>query len=412
MASTMTPLWSALPFVCLLLAIAILPLAASHFWEKNRNKAIVAVLLSVPVLIWLARHEPEAITHTLIEYGSFICLLGSLFVISGGIAVRGDLQATPKINTLFLAIGAVLANFIGTTGASMVLIRPFLKTNSERKKTNHLPVFFIFAVSNAGGLLTPLGDPPLFLGYLRGVPFFWTLKLFPIWLVMIGMLLTLFYVWDRMAYRHEMKKDLRADRAHIEPIRLEGWRNVLFLGGVLYGVFLATPWRELLMIHMTVLSLFLGSKTARTHNRFAWGPIVEVAILFAGIFVTMVPALMLLKEKGAEFGITEPWQFFWLTGTLSSFLDNAPTYLTFLSLAQGLGMQADVVGVPTQILLGISAGAVLMGANSYIGNGPNFMVKAIADHAGFKTPSFFGYMLYAAAVLFPMYLLITIIFFR
>ena len=294
----------------------------------------------------------------------------------------------------------------------MKLIRPFLKTNSERKITAHLPVFFIFVVSNCGGMLTPLGDPPLFLGYLRGVPFFWTLKLFPIWAFTIGALLAIFFIWDSRAHRHETRKALAADRTHIQPIRLMGWSNVLFLGGVLYSVFLPSPWREILMIHMALLSLFFGSKKARHHNQFTWGPILEVAILFAGIFVTMVPALMILGERAAAFGVREPWHFFWLTGILSSFLDNAPTYLTFLSLGQGLHLPADLVGVPTKILEAISAGAVLMGANSYIGNGPNFMVKAIVDHAGFKTPSFFGYMWYAAKVLVPLYLLVHLIFFR
>lgn len=407
-----TPLWTAIPFACLLLSIAILPLVAHHFWESNRNKGIIAVLLSIPVLFWLIQHEPAAIGHTLTEYASFVCLLGSLFVISGGIAITGDLEGTPKANTILLAIGAVLANFIGTTGASMVLIRPYLKTNSERKVTAHLPVFFIFVVSNCGGLLTPLGDPPLFLGYLRGVPFFWTLKLFPVWLVTIALLLAIFLVWDSWAHRHETKKALAADRAHVRPIRLMGWRNVLFLGGVLYGVFLPTPWRELLMIHMAVLSILIGSKTARHYNRFTWGPIIEVAVLFAGIFVTMVPALMILEQQAPAFGVREPWQFFWLTGILSSFLDNAPTYLTFFSLGQGLRLPADIVGLPTKILEAISVGAVLMGANSYIGNGPNFMVKAIADHSGFKTPSFFGFMGYAVMVLTPIYAVVHLIFFR
>jgi Na+/H+ antiporter NhaD/arsenite permease-like protein len=408
----MAPFWSALPFVLLLLAIAVLPLAAPHFWKHDRNKGLVVLLLSLPALIFLWLKEPAAIFHTLHEYLSFICLLGSLFVISGGISLRGDLQATPKVNTLFLAIGAVLANLIGTTGASMVLIRAFLKTNSERKNTPHLPVFFIFVVSNCGGLLTPLGDPPLFLGYLRGVPFFWTLKLLPIWATMIGGLLAIFYFLDRRAYRRESRKDLRLDRTQIQPLRLHGLVNLLFLGGVLYGVFLSSPWRELLMIHMALLSLFLGPKTARHENRFHWGPILEVALFFAGIFVTMVPALMLLKEHGPAFGVREPWHFFWITGTLSSFLDNAPTYLTFLSLGQGLGLPGEVVGVPSAILKAISVGAVFMGANSYIGNGPNFMVKAIADIYGFRTPSFFGYMLYAAKVLVPLYLVMTLIFFR
>ena len=408
----MTPFWTALPFVGLLLSIAIFPLAIGHFWESNRNKILVVILLSVPVLYWLMKNEPPAIFHTLEEYFSFICLLGSLFVISGGIAISGDLQGTPRVNAIFLILGAVLANFIGTTGASMVLIRPFLKTNSERKVTQHLPVFFIFMVSNCGGLLTPLGDPPLFLGYLRGVPFFWTLKLFPIWAIMITGLLMIFLVWDSRAYRHETKRDLKKDKSQIQPLRMQGKMNFLFLAGVLGSVFLPTPFREFLMVAMALLSLGLGSKKARHFNQFSWGPIQEVAILFMGIFITMVPALLLLKERASAMGVAKPWHFFWLAGSLSSFLDNAPTYLTFLSLGQGLHLPADIVGVPIKILQAISAGAVLMGANSYIGNGPNFMVKAIADHAGFKTPSFFGYMGYALVVLFPLYGVVHFIFFR
>ncbi len=408
----MIPLWTALPFAALLLCIAILPLATPHFWERNRNKAIVAALLSLPVLVWLMPHKPEAIQHTAIEYASFICLLASLFTISGGIAVTGDLEATPRVNTVFLAIGAVLANVIGTTGASMVLIRSFLKTNSERKVTAHLPVFFIFVVSNCGGLLTPLGDPPLFLGYLRGVPFTWTFKLFPIWMFMIAALLIIFYLWDKRAYEDEVVASLALDRESQEPIRIKGWINILFLAGVVGSVFVPTPYREMVMIGMALLSMAFGPKAARTFNEFKWGPIIEVAILFAGIFVTMVPALMILEERAAAFGVREPWHFFWLTGGLSSFLDNAPTYLTFLSLAQGLHLPANIVGVPTKILEAISVGAVLMGANTYIGNGPNFMVKAIADHAGFKTPSFFGYMGYSLRILIPLFVVVTLIFFR
>jgi len=408
----MTPLWAALPFVLLLLCIAVLPLATPHFWDSNRNKGLVAIALSIPVLTWLVPHHPEAIHHTALEYVSFICLLGSLFVISGGIAVTGDLKGTPKVNMIFLALGAVLANLIGTTGASMVLIRPFLRTNSERKVTTHLPVFFIFVVSNCGGLLTPLGDPPLFLGYLRGVPFFWTLKLFPIWAFMNAALLAIFFFWDQKAYDRELGTTLALDSAQVEPIRIRGTLNVLFLAGVLGAVFVPSPWRESLMVGMSALSLIFGNKSARAINEFHWGPIKEVAILFAGIFVTMIPALMLLEERGAQLGVTHPWQFYWLSGGLSSFLDNAPTYLTFLSLGQGLHLSPDIVGVPTNILLAISAGAVCMGANSYIGNGPNFMVKAIADHAGFKTPSFFGYMGYAIRILIPLFVIVTIVFFR
>ncbi len=407
----MIPIWTAIPFVCLLLCIAIFPLAAPKLWESNRNKAFVAFLISLPILFWLVRHEPIAIFHTLKEYFSFICLLASLYVISGGIAVTGDLQGTPRANTFLLAIGAVLANLIGTTGASMVLIRPFLRTNTERKVTRHLPVFFIFIVSNCGGLLTPLGDPPLFLGYLRGVPFFWTLRLFPLWVVMIALLLLIFYIWDRIAYDRETAASIKADKSHVEPICIKGSLNFIFLIGVLCAVFFPTPSRELVMIIMALLSYFLGTKSARHYNLFKWGPIIEVAVIFAGIFITMVTALMLLKQYALEFGLVKPWQFFWATGALLGFLDNAPTYLTFLSVAQGLNLSPDIVGVPAHFLVAISVGAVFMGANTYIGNGPNFMVKAIADHTGFKTPSFLGYMGYAACILFPLYLLVHFIFF-
>lgn len=406
----MIPFWTALPFVVLLLLIAVLPVTAPRFWELNRNRGILVALISLPILLWLIRHQPHELAHTLHEYTSFITLLGALYVISGGIALTGDLRATPKNNTLFLAVGCLLASFIGTTGASMVLIRPFLKTNSERRHTKHLAVFFIFIVSNCGGLLTPLGDPPLFLGYLRGVPFFWTLKLFLPWLTMNGILLMMFYFWDRRAYHLESKQDLQKDITHIVPLQLDGWKNLLFIGGVLYGVFLPSPWKELLMVHMALLSLWVGSKTARRKNHFTWHPILEVTILFAGIFITMVPALNLLKSHASEFGLHEPWQFFWTTGILSSFLDNAPTYLTFLSLAQGLELAPEVIGIPENILAAISLGAVFMGANSYIGNGPNFMVKAIADHSGFKMPSFFLYMAYAGMVLFPLYLIVQLIY--
>jgi Na+/H+ antiporter NhaD/arsenite permease-like protein len=407
----MNSFFTTIPFILLLLCIAILPLATPHFWEKNKNKAFVSLFLSIPIAILLGLHAPQEILHTVKEYFSFICLLGSLFVVSGGISVTGDLRATPKVNTLFLAMGAVLANLIGTTGASMVLIRAFLKTNSERHHSKHLPVFFIFVVANCGGLLTPLGDPPLFLGYLRGVPFFWTLKLFPVWLFMIGSLLTIFYVWDSLAYKKELKKDLKEDRTHIEPLRLNGLINLVFLCGIIGAAFLPTPWRECVMIGLALLSLGTSPQRARQENHFTWRPILEVAILFAGIFITMVPALTLLKQHGPAFGINQPWHFFWLTGSLSSFLDNAPTYLTFLSLAQGLNLSPEVVGVSSSILKAISVGAVFMGANTYIGNGPNFMVKAIADQARMKTPSFFGYMLYAVCILVPLYCLVQLIFF-
>ncbi|MBI2345812.1 MAG: sodium:proton antiporter [Deltaproteobacteria bacterium] len=404
------PYWTVIPFVLLLIAIACSPLLAPHIWESNRSKALVTFSCALPILCWLLVDDPAALRHTALDYASFICLLGSLFVISGDIAVTGDLRATPAVNTAFLAVGALLANLIGTTGASMVLIRSFLRTNSERQHTRHLPVFFIFIVSNCGGMLTPLGDPPLFLGYLRGVPFFWTITLFPIWAVATGALLVAFYCWDRIAYAREGPQALALDRARIRPLRFEGGINLLFLAGVLAAVFLPSPGRELLMIAMAAASLRLGPNVARRLNRFTWGPIVEVAILFAGIFITMVPALELLRANAPAFGLSKPWHFFWTTGILSSLLDNAPTYLTFLAVAQGLNLPADLVGVPEALLRAISVGAVLMGANTYIGNGPNFMVKAIADHAGFHTPSFLGYMRYAVMVLFPIYFLVHWIF--
>jgi Na+/H+ antiporter NhaD/arsenite permease-like protein len=406
------PLSAVIPFAGLLLSIAVCPLAFPRWWERNLHKAIVSLLFGVPVAILVGLLAPIVVLHELIEYASFITLLGSLFVVSGGLLLRGDLQATPLTNAALLGVGAVLASVIGTTGASMVLIRPVLRTNSERKNTRHIPVFFIFLVSNIGGLLTPLGDPPLFLGFLRGVPFFWTLRLAPIWAMAVLSVLVIFYLWDRREYGREDPEDLRRDRVEQEPLGLVGTLNVLWLAGIVGAVFLPAPWREGMMLLMAALSLALTPRDVRRENGFTFGPIIEVAVLFLGIFLAMIPALAILQARGHSLGITQPWQFFWTTGALSSFLDNAPTYLTFLSLAQGLSLPADVVGVPGILLQAISAGAVFMGANSYIGNGPNFMVKAIADEAKVKTPDFFSYMVIAAMVLGPVYVVVTLVFFR
>lgn len=404
------PLWTVIFFIVMLITIAVMPLTHAHIWESNRNKAIVAAVIALPIGIYMGFKDHHELIHVGLEYFSFIVLLGSLFTISGGIYLRGDLRSTPLVNTMFLAIGSVFANFIGTTGASMVLIRPLLKTNSERQYTYHIPIFFIFIVSNVGGLLTPLGDPPLFLGYLRGVPFFWTMRLIPEWFFAVSIVLLIFYIVDRHAWSKEKTEDLLLDVAMMEPLKIEGKRNFIFLGGVIGAVFLQTPLREAIMILMAYLSYTLTPREYHESNKFTFHPIIEVAVLFAGIFVTMVPALLILKARGGEFGITEPWQFFWLTGSLSSFLDNAPTYLTFLSLAQGLSLGGSVVGVPNILLKAISTGAVFMGANSYIGNGPNFMVKAICEERGQKMPSFFGYMLYAALILLPVFILVTFVF--
>jgi Na+/H+ antiporter NhaD/arsenite permease-like protein len=407
------------PFVILLLLIAVMPLALPRFWESNRNKAIVTALVSLPILWYMLGSFPQELAHNLIDYLKFIALLGSLFIISGGILITGDVRATPAVNTLYLAVGAVIANLIGTTGASMLLIRPMLRTNQERKVIGHIPVFFIFIVSNIGGCLTPIGDPPLFLGYLKGVPFAWTLGLWPEWLITVGIVLAVFYYIDTRCYRKERPADIKHDIREVVKIRLAGTINLLFLAGVVLAVASQTPspYRELIMGIMTGLSLWLTKSRLRKANRFTFHPICEVAVLFAGIFITMVPLLMLLRLHGAEFGLTRPWQFFWLTGGLSSFLDNAPTYLAFFSMAQSVTEAAAaagpvVAGVSVDLLRAISCGAVFMGAMTYIGNGPNFMVKSIAEEQKVPVPSFHMYMVYSSAILLPVFVLITFIFFR
>ncbi len=390
------PLWLLIPFALLLLSLALGPLLAPQYWKSHRHQALVVLVIALPSFLWLVNAAPHDLQHALQEYGSFIALLGALYVAAGGVALTGDLAATPRINTTFLAVGAVLASVIGTTGASMMLIRPFLHTNAERDHTAHLTLFFIVIVSNCGGLLTPLGDPPLFLGYLHGVPFFWTLRLFPYWAITIGALLLMFYGWDRRAYARESARALARDAGAIIPLRLHGKISLCCLGGVVGSVFAPTPWRELFMVALATISWCAGSRAARRHNQFSWHPLQEIALLFAGIFITMTPALLLLTQYGTQRGVTTPGQFFWLTGALSSLLDNAPTYLTFFSLAHGTESS-------TKILEAISVGAVFFGANSYIGNGPNLMVKTIAEHRGFQTPTFFGYILRAALILFPIY---------
>ncbi len=402
-----------LPFVAMLLAIAVCPLWVPHWWDSNRNKLIVSGVLGLPVLMLYGARHPSALVHTAGDYVSFIVLLAGLFVISGGVLLRGDLVATPAINTGFLALGGLMASFVGTTGASMLLVRPLLQTNSERTRVKHSIVFFIFVVSNVGGMLTPLGDPPLFLGYLAGVPFTWTFRLWPQWALMLGVLLAVFFAYDSVQFSREPLAAIRRDRRRVEPLRVRGGLNAVWLVGVVLSVaFLHAPWRELAIVALAGLSLKLTPSRIRRDNGFSAGPMVEVAVLFAGIFLTMIPALDLLRLRGDELGVRAPWQFFWATGVLSSFLDNAPTYLAFLALGQGLRLPGEVVGVPAAILAAISVGAVAMGANTYIGNAPNFMVKAIAEEAGVKMPSFFGYMLYSGVILLPLFVVVTLVFFR
>jgi Na+/H+ antiporter NhaD/arsenite permease-like protein len=427
------PIWSVAPFALLLLSIAILPLVASRFWHSNRNRAIVAAVFAVPVVLYLiylrlttGQETLWPLVHELLNYVSFIVLLGSLYTVAGGIVVRGNLGAGPFANTAFLASGAALANLIGTTGASVLLIRPLLRANRWRRHTIHLPIFFIFTVSNLGGLLTPLGDPPLFLGFLNGVPFFWTLSLWPQWLLANGLVLVVFFVWDSSAYRREPATASKTAGKVDGPLRVEGFVNCLLLAGIMVAVLiegpLPSPWAEiaggLVMLILGVLSLRWTPHALREANGFTWAPMAEVAILFAGIFVTMVPALEWIGAHSAQLGVSQPWQFFWLTGVLSASLDNAPTYLTFTTLAAGstefgLLVRDEVPGLAGPLVLqAISCGAVFGGAMTYIGNGPNFMVKAIAAESGYRTPSYFGYLVYSSAVLIPVFVLITLFFFR
>ena len=410
-----------IPFIGLLLSIAFVPLIAPHFWESNKNKGIIATIFGLPVAIFVGIKDIHELEHVVVEYFSFITLLAALFIISGGIYLKGDIRAKPTTNAFFLLVGSVLANFIGTTGASMLLIRAVLRTNRERRNIRHIPVFFIFLVSNIGGSLLPIGDPPLFLGYLEGVPFFWTLKLFPVWTFEVSIVLLIFLVFDTIAYKSEPVYVLAFDKAAVQPLRIEGVINFVWLLGVLLSaIFLHTPLREAVMWIMALLSWVTTSKETRKGNEFTFHPIIEVAVLFAGIFGAMIPCLLILKARGGELGINQPWQFLWATGTLSSFLDNAPTYLTFLSLSQGvtnsLALPQDIMvrggGVMEMYLKAISVGAVFMGANTYIGNAPNFMVKAISDEWKFKTPSFVGYMLWSMTILIPTFLLVTLVFFN
>jgi Na+/H+ antiporter NhaD/arsenite permease-like protein len=439
-----TPAWAVAPFVVYLISIAALPLFAGPFWEHNRNKLLVAALLSAPVVAYLLHAQGAGgvhlLAHAAIDYLSFIALLGALFTISGGICLSGSLAGTPLVNVAFLGTGAVLGSLVGTTGASVLLIRPLLRANARRPYATHLVVFFIFIVSNGAGLLTPLGDPPLFLGFLRGVPFTWTLRLAAPWFLVNGSLLALFAIIDRALAARErgLSPLLRPeDAATFEPLRLLGALNLVWLLGIVLVVFVMGSFGTRLfgdgvgraavqiggMVACALLSLKTTPRQVHAANRFSWAPIVEVAAVFAGVFITMIPALTFLGERGAALGVTKPWQFFWAAGALSSVLDNAPTYLTFASLAVGVAngahgtLSVDDLGAlavhPTgqQLLAAVSCGAVLMGAITYIGNGPNFMVKAIAEQHHVRMPSFFGYTLWSLAILVPLFGVVSHLFF-
>jgi Na+/H+ antiporter NhaD/arsenite permease-like protein len=411
--------WMILPFVVMLLSIAFMPFIHLHWWEKNYPKVAVA-LGAIAVTYYLVfLGQPGRVAEVAHEYVSFIALIGSLFVVAGGIHISVRGEATPLRNTVFLAIGAVIANFIGTTGASMLMIRPWIRMNKYRITAFHV-VFFIFIVSNVGGALTPIGDPPLFLGYLKGVPFFWTAEnLWMPWLVIVGLLLAIFFVADTFNFRRAPEVVRELETAH-EEFRVEGKRNFFFIGVILAAVFLPVPWREIIMIGAALASWYVTPKQVHEMNHFNLHPVKEVAWLFFGIFGTMIPALDYLQVNSDSLGVETPLQFYAFTGLLSAVLDNAPTYLTFLAAALGqkglsLGDPADVAAFAyshTPILVAISLGAVFFGAATYIGNGPNFMVKAIAQHAKVETPSFFGYVLrFSLPVLLPVLVLVGWLFF-
>jgi Na+/H+ antiporter NhaD/arsenite permease-like protein len=452
---TVLPLWSVLPFVGILLSIALFPLLAPHFWHHHFPKvsAFWALAFAVPFLFVYRDEALQEIIHIYaIDYVPFIILLWALFTVSGGIYLGGTLRGTPGVNVALLGVGTILASWIGTTGASMVMIRPVLRANAWRRSRVHVICFFIFLVSNVGGSLTPLGDPPLFLGFLHGVPFFWVTKgILPHMLVVSLALLATFWWIDRRAMRGEAPAPA-VPGEKVEKLRLEGAHNLLYLLAIM-GAVLFSGWvhlgevhvhghvkveiqnlvRDVAMVVIGLLSLRTTPKIVRERNEFGWAPIQEVAYLFAGIFMTIVPALRILQagEHGALAGliraVRDPAHYFWASGGLSSFLDNAPTYLTFFNTALG-GFGVPESAVPAmlgyaegslrnqdfvRILEAISAGSVFMGANSYIGNAPNFMVKSIAEEAGVPMPSFFGYMLrFSIPFLIPCFLIVTLLFFR
>src|SRR6266550_3491764 len=432
---------SALPFVALLVAIALLPLVAPEWWHQNRNKALVAAIASLPILVyfWFDLGEPgrEVLHEKFHEYLSFIVVIAALFVITGGIHIQGSLAGTPLVNTGMLGLGAVLANVLGTTGASVLLIRPLLRANKRRKRVAHIVIFFIFVVANCGGLLTPIGDPPLLLGFLKGVPFSWTLRLWPQWLAINGILLVVFNLWDQWALDKDEKELPGSQHEEVlihEPLRIQGVGEMVILLGIILTILAAgraaaggQPWdrnaRDLLIVALAVIGFLAGSGERRAMNLFTFAPIIEVAIIFAAIFATMAPVLEILNAWAArpDFALKTPAHFFWASGALSSVLDNAPTYLAFAASAAGLhgvAPHGPYIGTlaldprAAQLLAAISTGAVFMGANTYIGNAPNFMVKAIAEENGVRMPSFFGYMAYSLGILLPLFVLVSLVFFR
>ncbi len=432
-----------IPFACMLLSIAIFPLTAPHFWHNNFGKVslfwALAFLIPFTTQFGLSLAVYEVVHTLFLEYIPFIILLLSLFTVAGGVRLTGSLVGTPVVNTGILLIGTVLASWMGTTGAAMLLIRPLLRANAHRRFKVHSVVFFIFLVANIGGSLTPLGDPPLFLGFLKGVSFFWTTSHMLVPMIFVAtILLGVYFVLDTVLFAKEGKPTPEVDNSG-EKLGLEGKINLLLLLGVVGAVLLSGLWRpgisltiyhvpvdlqnivrDVLLLLIAALSLRLTNPESRRKNDFNWFPIVEVAKLFSGIFISMIPAIAILKagESGALSGVIEMvssngqpvnYMYFWLTGVLSSFLDNAPTYLVFFNTAGGDAVH--LMNDLSQTLLAISAGAVFMGANTYIGNAPNFMVRSIAEDQGVRMPSFFGYMAWSVAFLVPVFIVVTFLFF-
>jgi len=444
------PFWLCLPFAALLACIAVFPVVKPHWWEKHQP--IVVALCSMAFLIPFAvlggvGSAAEIVLECIVnDYLTFIVLLFGLFCVAGNITLEGDLAGSPRVNVALLLFGTLLSSLIGTTGASMLMVRPMIKMNSWRRRKRHVMVFFIFLVSNIGGCLTPIGDPPLLMGFTRGVPFFWSLRLFPIMVFNTVILLAVFYFLDKRAYRADIISGCKPDISKPgTTVSIRGLHNLIFLGMIVAAVILSGTLPNLPMFqdsnghvlgihifgHVTLtipaiievviilaaalLSFKTTDSSIRQSNHFTWNAIQEVAVLFIGIFITMQPALMLLKEYGANLGLETPFQMFWVTGALSSFLDNTPTYLVFLTTACSMGFAEGVATalgiIPVEMLTAISCGAVFMGANSYIGNAPNFMVKAISDENGVSMPSFFGYLLWSLGFLVPVFLLDSLLFF-
>ena len=439
-----------IPFAGILLCIALFPLIMPTWWEEHQAPVVLAWSLAfiVPFVMGFgAHHTAEVVLECIInDYLTFIVLLFGLFCVAGNITLEGDLAGSPRINVGLLLFGTLLSSWVGTTGASMLMVRPIIKMNSWRKRKRHIMIFFIFLISNIGGCLTPIGDPPLLMGFMRGVPFFWSLRLLPILAFNAAVLLFVFYHLDMRAYRKDIADGRKPDISKPgTEIRIAGLHNLIFLAAIVVAVLLSgtlpslplfrnadgtvrgipilgevtLTWPAVIEIAIILASAWLSFRTTsakvRTENHFTWGAIKEVAILFIGIFITMQPALMILKANGASLGLDSPYQMFWATGALSSFLDNTPTYLVFLTTAGSLGFTeglATALGtVPAKMLVAISCGAVFMGANTYIGNAPNFMVKSISDENGVRMPSFFGYILWSLGFLIPVFILDTLIFF-